>query len=699
MADGKVEIDLDLNDKGVAEKAKKTGQKVGEGFETAAAGAGGKVSALSGKLKRLGSVAAGAFAVDKVFDFGKAVVETAAEVDAEVAAYEQIMGDYAGVASGKLKEVADNTGIAETRLTSAMTSMTAKFKGLGFGVEEATDLATRGLNIAADASAFWDMSLDETQSHLNSFINGSYEAGEAIGLFANDTQMAQYAIEQGIISSTAEWASLDEATKQATRLEYAENMMALSGATGQAAREADQYANVMANASENLRQFMAIVGAPIKDELVAPVMKELSAGLANMGEMLKSENFIGGGEALADMLANAVDAILQETPRIIAAGVEFVGGFVVGLIGAIPDVVVSIAGAITDLIPLLARALLSVVSALAAKLPAMMMALLDIIPTILPEFVASLIDGMTMIVETLVGALPEMIAIFAEQMPSVIESIVTSLVDNVDLLIQGFIQLFMSFLDAIPMIIEVIIANLPIIVVAIADALIMNIPILIQGFIQLFMSFVRAIPQIIASIIQALPQIVAAIVSGLIQAGSQLHEAAVSMFWQFVNGIGSMAGNAWSAAADVAANAVQAIGSGLSGMAEIGVNAIRGLVQGMGDMVGWAINRVQSFGSSIINGLKGFLGIHSPSTLLRDEIGKYMAMGIVEGFVRYDPMKAIEESFTVGIDKMRLASTMRSSGNVDNSQVINFNQPIQSPDEIARTMRMQRMYGLAGSYE
>ena len=49
--------------------------------------------------------------------------------------------------------------------------------------------------MAADAAAFWDMSLEESTSHLNSFINGSYEGGEAIGLFANDTQMAAYAVE------------------------------------------------------------------------------------------------------------------------------------------------------------------------------------------------------------------------------------------------------------------------------------------------------------------------------------------------------------------------------------------------------------------------------------------------------------------------------------------------------------------------
>ena len=78
-------------------------------------------------------------------------------------------------------------------------------------------------------------------------------------MFANDTQMAAYAIEQGIVKDAKAWAKLDEAQRQATRLAYAKQMMESSGATGQAAKEADQYANVMANLKESWRQFPAAV--------------------------------------------------------------------------------------------------------------------------------------------------------------------------------------------------------------------------------------------------------------------------------------------------------------------------------------------------------------------------------------------------------------------------------------------------------
>lgn len=227
-------------------------------------------------FKKIGGVIATVFAVDKIVDFGKATVNAAAEIAAEEAAFSQIMGEYTEEAAKKVEKIADATGIVDSRLTPYMTSMSAKFKGLGYDVDEATNYASRGLNLAADAAAFWDKSLDDSMSGLNSFINGSYEGGEAIGLFANDTQMAQYALEKGIIKETKEWATLEEARKQATRLEYAENMFKASGATGQAAKEAGAYANVQANLTESWRQFKAVVGAPILQKVVLPAMAKLN---------------------------------------------------------------------------------------------------------------------------------------------------------------------------------------------------------------------------------------------------------------------------------------------------------------------------------------------------------------------------------------------------------------------------------------
>lgn len=279
---------------------------------------------MSSAFKKIGAAMAAAFAVNKVVDFGKSLVQASANVSAEASAFAQIMGDYTEEAAAKVSKIADATGMVDTRLTPYMTSMTAKFKGLGYDVNEATDYAQRGLTLAADAAAFWDKSLDDSMGHLNSFINGSYEGGEAIGLFANDTQMAAYAVEQGVVKATKEWANLDEATKQATRLEYAENMMKQSGAVGQAAKESSQYANVQANLNEKWRQFKAQVGEPILQNIVIPAMSWLGDFITN--------TLVPAWEALSNTV-RTVNNYYQENSTWINA-IIIVLGVLIGLLTA-----------------------------------------------------------------------------------------------------------------------------------------------------------------------------------------------------------------------------------------------------------------------------------------------------------------------------------------------------------------------------
>lgn len=267
-------------------------------------------SKMLNAFKKIGAAVTTYFAVDKVIDFGKQVVKAAANVSAEASAFEQIMGGYSDTAQKKMNEIADNTGMVASRLTPYMTSMTAKFKGLGFDIGEATDLASDGLNLAADAAAFWDMSLDDSMSHLNSFINGSYEGGEAIGLFANDTQMASYAVSQGLVKQTKDWANLDEATKQATRLEYAQNMMKASGAVGQAAKESSQYANVQANLNEKWRQFKAQIGEPLLENVANPAMQKLS-GLVDKAStgFQDLQKWVSENKTLLSVLGGVIGAV------------------------------------------------------------------------------------------------------------------------------------------------------------------------------------------------------------------------------------------------------------------------------------------------------------------------------------------------------------------------------------------------------
>jgi hypothetical protein len=70
-------------------------------------------------------------------------------------------------------------------------------------------------------------------------------------------------------------------------------------------------------------------------------------------------------------------------------------------------------------------------------------------------------------------------------------------------------------------------------------------------------------------------------------------------------------------------------------------------------MKDWVFNKVKSFGSSIVNGLKSALGIASPSKVFRDQVGKNIARGIGVGFTEemQDVTKEMQDAIpTLDVD-------------------------------------------------
>ncbi len=61
------------------------------------------------------------------------------------------------------------------------------------------------------------------------------------------------------------------------------------------------------------------------------------------------------------------------------------------------------------------------------------------------------------------------------------------------------------------------------------------------------------------------------------------------------------------------------------------VNLIQGLWNGISNMGGWILDKISGFASSIIGGIKGVFGIHSPSRVMRDLIGTNIVKGIGVG--------------------------------------------------------------------
>lgn len=121
----------------------------------------------------------------------------------------------------------------------------------------------------------------------------------------------------------------------------------------------------------------------------------------------------------------------------------------------------------------------------------------------------------------------------------------------------------------------------------------------------------------------------------------------ISAYWSGVwNAVKGLVGSAWNGITSAVSNGVnnvlntvKGIGGKIKGafngagdwLLSAGKNIIMGLVNGIKNAIGAAVNAAKSAASNVVNAAKSALGIHSPSRVFRDEVGKMIPAGLGKG--------------------------------------------------------------------
>ena len=205
----------------------------------------------------------------------------------------------------------------------------------------------------------------------------------------------------------------------------------------------------------------------------------------------------------------------------------------------------------------------------------------------LPLIIDTAVDIILALVDGLVDSLPELI-------PACVEAVLTivdALIDNLDKIIDGAIELM----------------------VALADGLIDAIPILAEKVPEIITKLVGALtkPDIIIKLTDAGIQLILALIEGLVKMNVGLAKAAWNSVKEFVKVLFSE--------------------ETINDVKEAGKDLIRGLIEGVESMTSEMFNTVKEFCSNVINDVKDFFGIHSPSRLFRDEVGVMLVKGMIIG--------------------------------------------------------------------
>ncbi|MDI3412514.1 hypothetical protein QKW52_29030 [Bacillus sonorensis] len=190
-------------------------------------------------------------------------------------------------------------------------------------------------------------------------------------------------------------------------------------------------------------------------------------------------------------------------------------------------------------------------------------------------------------------------------------------------MIDGIIQI-------LPQLIEMAIY----LVVTIAQALIENLPKIIDAGIQLLLALIDGILQNLPQLIEAAIELIFAIAQALIDHLPEILDAGMQILMAVVDGIMQLLPELFSVGMEIVGEIAGSIIDNSGEIFNAGADLMHGLWDGIWSMKDWIGQKIGDFMGGITKDIKDTFGIHSPSRVFRDEIGKFLPMGLALGIQR-----------------------------------------------------------------
>lgn len=207
----------------------------------------------------------------------------------------------------------------------------------------------------------------------------------------------------------------------------------------------------------------------------------------------------------------------------------------------------------------------------------------------------AIIQGGIAIVSTLITGIAQQLPTLIPTALMMIVTLVSSLLSNVGQLVDAGINLLVGLAQGVVNALPQLINKAPTIIGQLATAIISNLP-------KILLAGIKIITILGTGLIQAVPQLISKIPSII----SQVKNAFTSVDW-----------------------------------GSVGMNIIKGIANGLKGAAGAIVEAAKGAAESALNAAKNFLGIHSPSRVFRDQVGKMMALGMGIGFERNIPVKSM----------------------------------------------------------
>lgn len=513
-----------------------------------------------------------------------------------------------------LKKAATVGAAAVTAVgTAAIAAGTALAKGTGdvAAYGDNIDKMSQKMGISARAYQEWDAIMQ----HSGTSINALKPSMRTLAMQAEKGSDAF----QKLGISEEEVASLSQEdlfAKVITGLqgmeEGTERTYITSQLLGRGSTELGALLNTSAEETQKMRDRVHELGGVMSDDAVKAsaqfqdTLQDMSTGFDSLKRNMLSE-FLPAITDVMDGLTNLFTGDYDEGIERISEG-----------IGRVID---KLSEMLPKILEVGKNILLTLGDAVIQNLPVIVPALADLVMGI----GQSIIDNLPMLVSTGLQIILQLANSISQALPTLIPTIVdvvlqivNTLVDNVDLMVDASIALITGLTEGIINSLPILIEKAPEIIVAIVDALVKNFPKILQAGIEI-------IAKLVVGLIQAVPQVVAAI--------PKIISTIVDTFGKYD----------WLS---------------------IGKNVIKGIASGIANAAGLIADAARNAAKKAFDAAKDFLGIHSPSTVFRDQIGKYMALGMAEGFEDNIPVDDMQNSLDGMVNGLSTTKVKGNNGNI-----------------------------------
>ncbi|QGJ92700.1 tape measure protein [Microbacterium phage Megan] len=667
------------NSKALGEEA---GRGVGEGFKA------GLTVLVGEALLEMGKMAAGA-----VKDFVVGATNAASDLQETATAIEAVFGaESAANIQAWAQSSATALGQSTQQALDAAKNFAVFGQSAGLTGSSLESFSTDLTKAASDMASFHNADPTEVIEAIGAGLRGESEPLRRFGVLMDDAALKAKAMELGIGDGTSTLtqqqkvlaaqalilgqvgAATDDFTETSGGLANQQRIMAAQWANLQASI-GQLFLPVAQLATTAINQILGSL-IPLSEELVGKAVPAIQAFADTILGAFSEGGIAGVLASLSSMRDGILETIIGSLPSII----EGIASFLPTAIGAIVNSAVQMW---TGIITALTAVIPEVVSALGAAIPEILSALLSAIPTIL--------DGALQMFTGIITALTTIIPQIVTTLVALIPQIITALITALPLLIQGAIALFQGIITglttAIPLILNAVLQLLPVLATALIgmlpalieaaiqlftalvegvltvvpdiivavltllpeliNTLLGMLPSLIQSAIELFLGIVTAIVSAIPDILVALLEMLPQLISTLLQMIPQLITAAITLFLGIVTGLVQAIPTIIGALLDLIPQMVSALIGAAPQLLDAGVQAIQGFIDGIVSMASAVWDAAVGVVEGAIEGVKDFLGIASPSRLLRD-IGKDTGQGYIDGIdaMAKDAQKAMEEMVT-----------------------------------------------------